>query len=257
MVTVLNRPNSNANVEFDKEVARQNNAPRPFVPIWFKAELNAIGGKDAVTGKPNYRLVWGQSQDAKKMYVEDGVVVWRAKYPKAFFTQLIKLDIPRQQVSPVIERIEAISHDCYFIERYVPARRIPRDVWEDEWRWYCDPEDPLKLVDVMGPFPEEGMYVEYLCLRDGVTQEPVPPCQAVLNDLRARLAWEKEIDKLTPSEQVQRIVNEKRAQEMKMDLLHVQQLRDVLTYYHNGAIGNKTIGVLTDHAQPLLTTSKG
>ena len=236
---------------YNRELARLNNEPRPYLPDWFVRDLTSIGGRDTVTGMPNYRIVWGQDKEAQKMYVENGVAYWRPNYIKGYYTQLIRLSIKGQMIAPVIEKSEPVAMPCYFIEKYIPARNITKDLWESI-RWFYN--DQGQKEDLMGPFPERGHYVEYLCLQDPETKEIIKPCQTVLNELKERLGLIEEsgINKLSPRELNERILKAKKEQELQADLSYLVKLRDIRRHYKRGLCGDAQVGVMTNHCEPLI-----
>lgn len=244
-------PETGAPEAYNRELARLNNEPRPYLPDWFVRDLTEIGGRDTVTNMPNYRIVWGQDREAQKMYVEHGVAVWRPNYIKGYFTQLIRLSIKGQMIAPVIEKSEPVAMPCYFLEKYIPARNITQKLWEGI-RWFVN--DQGIKEDLMGPFPERGHYVEYLCLKDPETQEIIVPCQAVLDELKERLALAETsgINKLSPRELNERILKAKKAQETQADLSYLFKLRDIRRHYKRGLVGDAQVGVMTNHCQPLI-----
>lgn len=248
-----NAPVSGALQKYEQELARLNNEPRPYLPDWFVRELNRIGGRDSVTNKPNFRIVWGQNKEAMKLHVVGGVATWRPTYLKGYYTQVIRLGIKGQMINPVIEKHEPVGMPCYFIEKYIPARKISQEYWEAN-RWYIAPDDIMGVhkEDVMGPYPSEGHYVEYLCLQDPVTKEAVKPCQMVLDELDKRLFQESEsnIDRLTPREAIKQIMKARKEQQLAADLSYLKKQADVHKYYKAGMCGDATVGVLTDNLKP-------
>ncbi len=236
---------------YNRELARLNNEPRPYLPDWFVRDLTSIGGRDTVTNMPNYRIVWGQDKEAMKMFVENGSAVWRPNYWRFNYTQLIRLSIKGQMIAPVIEKSEPVAWAAYFLEKYIPARNIKQSLW-NSIRFLTDENG--KEEDLMGPFPERGHYVEFRSLIDPETKEIVKPCQAVLDELKEFLAKRESsgIDKLSPREMNARILKAKKEQETQADLSYLFKLRDIRRHYKRGLVGDAQVGVMTNHCEPLI-----
>ncbi|MEW6734530.1 MAG: hypothetical protein AB1489_24610 [Acidobacteriota bacterium] len=172
---------------------RNINAPAPPVPKWFIKELEDIGGKTPKK-QPKLRIVWGGSE-----------IAWskgriRIKYPK--FTKKFPIGwevirqtqdgeirelLPMETINEEDKRIGRIVYDWidigqprFFIERWLPPE-VACKGWPADGdmsqnavsiRYAYDPE--IGWIDVIGPQPKDGLYLEWLKLETASGQFQAP-----------------------------------------------------------------------------------
>jgi len=266
----------NAIAQYEAELHRLRNQPRPYLPPWFQPELTRIGGIDSLSGQPLRKIVWGQSVEAMKMALKDKHVndlivdldnqkeglfafkqapveiEWRPKYPGYLAEQTFRVTDDELLIEQVVHRAEMIPRDRYYIEKFIPVSKIPRDVWEIEWRFYVDPETGIK-EDVMGPFPIDGQYVEWMCLENPQTKEMWEPNRLVLEEVARKLDWEHRFDSMSPRQLLKLKHSIEKSQQEQRDLRCIERLSRIMKEHHRRRT-TTTVNVLTDRCASSIVT---
>ena len=177
------------------------NFPAPTSkPDWFDKKVNEIGGwaDNATKTTPRYRVVWGMDTEIKqfamgkmrmkyvsmtkltqttlgynvvntqtqeKRFIEARLA--HAMYQDPKTKQLTANVNPGELLVPVIkEEEDEIGTPLWIVEQWVPSIALgTKKEWEDN-RWLSNPEDALQYIDVLGEYPEHGLYIHWFDLID-------------------------------------------------------------------------------------------
>ena len=179
----------------------ENFDPPTPKPAWFDAEVNKIGGfvDNATKTTPRYRAVWGMdpkitqfamgkvrlkyasicdtlqttlgynvvnvSDPTKHRFVE--IRLAQALYQDPVTKQFTKNVSPGELLVPVIKEEEfEIGTPLWIMEQWVPSIALSTKAEWDAERYLSNPDNPLQYIDVLGPYPENGLYIHWFDLID-------------------------------------------------------------------------------------------
>lgn len=176
-----------------KHIPSANFPPPTPKPEWFDNELLKIGGYVAGGNKiPKYRVVWGMTEKqyamggmhlkyisiidtiqttkgynvintktGKKKFLHAGAAIH--EYGENF-DQNVK---PGELLAPVItEEIREIGLPLWVAEYFMEPEGFGSKREWDNNRWMTNPENAKHYIDVLGPYPSQGAYLEWFQLFD-------------------------------------------------------------------------------------------
>lgn len=221
----------------------------PPVPDWFRQELSRVGTKE---GKPMFRIVDGQRElkwrngkmDIKHLLQHDSVpayvpVVRQLFRRKDTATGDYVLYTSRQQAEAdtkaTLEKevdftnmvqVRAVGRSCWIIEAYISPDEVGHAAW-DQCR-YADLQTNgvVRRVDVLGPFPREGMYVYCFSVLDE-DGKAIAPNQRTLEECKRR--WQV-IN--SPQQSVEQAVRDYEDRQAKFEANEVKRIADNIYQYH-------------------------
>lgn len=172
----------------------------PYKSKWFSDSLESIA---RVNGKPLFRVVHGQRE-----------LTWRnggldvkhlLRHP----------DLPPFIIRRVGKRIEvkSLGIPAWVVEVYISPNEINYNEWCASRFKEMQVHGVNKLIDVLGPYPSEGMYVYCFAITDE-SGYPVYPGEKHLEECRRRL-YEASRDTETLDMAVNRINKENKEKEKK------------------------------------------
>lgn len=165
--------------------------PNPM-PDWFPKKLLEIGGYVRGTEIPKYRVVWGMEEKVfamgeaghmkyitiidtiqttigynvlntktgKRRFMGAQAAINRFQDPHSKqFTRNVR---PGELIVPVVkEETREIGLPLWVAEYYMePEGFGTKESWERD-RWMINPEKKTQYIDVLGPYPSKGAYMEW------------------------------------------------------------------------------------------------
>lgn len=169
----------------------------PAKPDWFDKELAAVAQKG---GKPMFKIVDGQREtrwrngktDIKHLLQHDEVpayvpvvrqvfrrmdtATWKPKY---YSSKEAAENDPQVSLEPEISwtnvvSTRAVGRACWVVEVLITAEELGYENWEAMRYAEMEVMGVYRKVDVLGPFPKDGMYVYCFSVvdEDGYAIEP-------------------------------------------------------------------------------------
>lgn len=181
----------------------------PPVPEWFERELSKIATKN---GKPMFKIVDGQRElkwrngkmDVKHLLQHNNVPAYvpvvrqlfRRKYKdttnyKVYSSWSAAKNDPLdalldQEIDFTnLTSVRAVGRACWVIEVYISPEEIGYDNWEHSRYADLQTNGVVRRVDVLGPFPREGMYMYCFSVLDD-EGNAVSPSERTLDECRKR-----------------------------------------------------------------------
>lgn len=175
---------------YKEELEKETNIKLPAPPEWFQKMLTNVGGRHR-NGKPYLRVVSGLDPTLQEWYGGSWHLKYRSKVEtkKELVGYSIRFPDGTQTMLPpstTNEELDKIGGVClvhieertteHGIPRYiVETYRAPEDFgspeeWEEERYWSAfDPKNPTgETIDLMGEFPREGRYDEWMRIEEEV-----------------------------------------------------------------------------------------
>lgn len=191
---------------FNFQTPKFLNPPSPSVPPWFHEELKKIGGV-ADNGQPLYRIVWGPDQkvfaygEYRLKYLQSSrrvPVAWEViQDGEAILLPVESANDPKYPIGRLVFAWLDVGKPFFYLEEWCPPE-IACTEWE-LIRWEVDPnkyhDDPDRMIDVLGPAPNQGLYRPVLSLQDN-DGNPLYPNESTLEWVRRTIKIKENHPKL-------------------------------------------------------------
>jgi hypothetical protein len=215
----------------------------PPKPDWFEEELKSIGN---INGKPLFRVVDGQREQVfrcgkfrvKHLLTNNGFpcfipvvdTYYFKKYKnsneiKRYPSREEAIKDKNEELEDEVEftsnvEVRQIGRPCWVIETYISPTEINEEVWNNNRFQFLKKNGIDQLIDVLGEFPRDGMYVYCFSIVDE-NGNARSPGQADIEECRKRLQL-SQLDKKSLEQRIKEFHQREREFEEKQ----IQRISD-------------------------------
>lgn len=237
--------------------------PLPAKPDWFDRELEQVATKGE---KPMFRIVDGQREmkwrngkmDIKHLLQHESVpaylpvvrqvfrrmdtATWKPKYYSSLESAEVdpQVSLEKEVTWANIVSTRGVGRACWVVEAYVSPDEIGYENWE-AGRWAeLQVHGVYQKVDVLGPFPREGMYM-YCFSVVGEDGQAIAPNRQTIEECKKR--WKAFTDREDKS--LQQEISDYDDREKKFEELEVKRISDSFYQFHGIAARRAHEGVVS------------